>query len=160
MATSTRLSLDDLDSLEQWARVLIEEGDDDGAGEQLLMLLQERLELGELIRRDEGGQLTVLVHVQQELEQARRDVSSYRVSVKDAREACERYRRENLEMRKQLDGFAALLKKVEALLSIARNRIEDGEDPGNVAAVADGVFKQEAAKPSLHLQRMAKKVGV
>lgn len=156
----SRLSLDDLDSLEQWAHVLLEEGDDDGAGSQLLMLLRERIELGELIRRDEGGQLSVLVRVQQELEQAHRDVESYRKTTKDAREACETYRRENIELRKSLDGFAALLKKVETLLSIARHRIEGGEDPGNVVDVADGVFKQEAGKPQLYLQKIAKKVGV
>lgn len=147
-----RLSPEQLDSLEEWARVLVDEGEDE-SGNELLALLKERVELGELILRDEAGDLKVLVATQLQLEQTRRDNDSYRFEMKKAREHAKKYRLENIELKRQLEGHGALLKKVETLLNIARTRIEGGEMPDQVAQVVDKMFDKLAKKPQEVLEK-------
>jgi hypothetical protein len=155
-----RLSLEQLDSLEQWARVLIEDDDEDEAGQQLLALLRERTELAELVLRDQDGQLRVLVQTQLDMEKLEHLNHANVKKLREAEAHGEKYRRENIELKRQLEGHGALLKKVETLLNIARTRIEDGEDPAQVAKVADGMFKAEAEKPRLFLEKVLKQTKV
>ena len=156
-----RLSPDQLDSLEEWARVLIDDDDED-SGNQLLMLLREREELATLVLRDQDGKLRTLVETQLRLEQVQKDFDRAREDLRGATTHAENYRQENVELKRQLEGFAELLHKVEKLLAMARDRVQQGEAPSDLARVAQRTIDQEGKKePRLLLEPRAKttKVG-
>lgn len=149
------MTLAQLDSIEQWARVLIDD-DDEEAGRQLLTLLKEREELTQLIARDPDGKLIVLVNTQRELEKKELLEAELRKQLYDAKQHAEKYRLDNIELKRKADSFAALLKKVEALLAMARDRITDGEVPTDLNKVAAATYEQEARAASVFLQKKGK----